>query len=56
MNVRMKLDGQYQFSVSQEMDDDGLVEVALFYNTSFVPCNLWAMTMMSFVSWMPLTY
>ena len=42
MNVRMKLGGQYQFSVSQEMDDDGLVEVALFYNTSFVPCNLWA--------------
>jgi len=42
MNVRMQIDEHYQFSVSQEMDDTGLVEVALFCDGHFVPCNAWA--------------
>jgi len=42
MNVKMKISPQYTFSVSQEQMENHLVEVALFYNTSFVPCNLWA--------------
>ena len=42
MNVKMKISPQYTFSISQEQMENHLVEVALFYNTSFVPCNLWA--------------
>ena len=42
MNVRLKLNEQYQFSISQEVDDDDLVEVALFCGDQFVPCKYWA--------------
>ena len=47
MNVRLRLDDTYNFSISQEIDSDGssykhLVEVALFCGDQFVPCNVWA--------------
>ena len=42
MNVKLRLDYQYTFSISQEIDDNGLVEVALFCDRQFVPCNVWA--------------
>ena len=44
MNVKMKLDGLYLFSVSQDqiVDKDNLVEVALFCGDQFVPCKYWA--------------
>jgi len=46
-NVRLRLDDQYTFSISQEVDSDGssykdLVEVALFCGDQFVPCKYWA--------------
>ena len=47
MNVKLRLDDQYTFSISQEIDSDGssyknLVEVALFCGDQFVPCKYWA--------------
>ena len=47
MNVRLRLDDIYNFSISQEIDSDGspyknLVEVALFCGDQFVPCKYWA--------------
>ena len=47
MNVRLHLNDRYNFSISQEIESDGspyknLVEVALFCDEEFVPCNLWA--------------
>jgi len=49
MNVKLRLDDQYTFSISQEIDSDGssykhLVEVALFCGDQFVPCKYWATT------------
>jgi len=41
-NVKLRLDNQYTFSISQEIDSRDLVEVALLYGSRFVPCNLWA--------------
>ena len=50
MNVRLRLDDIYNFSISQEIDSDGslykhLVEVALFCGDQFVPCKYWATTL-----------
>ena len=47
MNVRLHLNDRYNFSISQEIESDGspyknLVEVALFCDEKFVPCNVWA--------------
>ena len=47
MNVRLHLNDRYTFSISQEIESDGspyknLVEVALFCDEEFVPCNVWA--------------
>ena len=49
MNVKLRLDDQYTFSISQEIGSDGssykhLVEVALFCGDQFVPCKYWATT------------
>ena len=49
MNVKLRLDDQYTFSISQEVDSDGssykdLAEVALFCGDQFVPCKYWATT------------
>ena len=46
-NVKLKMDDQYSFSISQEMAPRHLVEVALVYRRDgvakgFVPCNEWA--------------
>ena len=46
-NVKLRLDDQYSFSISQEMAPRHLVEVALVYRRDgvpkgFVPCNEWA--------------
>ena len=46
-NVKLKMDYQYTFSISQEVDKKGLVEVALVYRRDgvpkgFVPCMYWA--------------
>lgn len=46
-NVKLKMDDQYSFSISQEVDKKSLVEVALVYRRDgvpkgFVPCNEWA--------------
>jgi hypothetical protein len=46
-NVRLRLDDQYTFSISQEAAPRNLVEVALLYKRDgvkkgFVPCNEWA--------------
>jgi hypothetical protein len=42
MNVKMRLDGRHLFSISQEGAPRHLVEVALFCDAHFVPCNVWA--------------
>ena len=47
MNVRLRLDDRHTFSISQEAvsmicDTLSLVEVALFCDEKFVPCNVWA--------------
>ena len=57
MNVRLRLDDRHTFSISQESidmildfyheheikcDTLNLVEVALFCDEKFVPCNVWA--------------
>ena len=46
-NVKLRLDDQYSFSISQEMAPRHLVEVALVYRRDgvpkgFVPCMYWA--------------
>jgi len=43
-NVKLRLDDQYTFSISQEVDSRDLVEVALFCGGQFVPCKYWATT------------
>ena len=45
-NVKLRLDDQYTFSISQDqiVDKDNLVEVALFCGDQFVPCKYWATT------------
>ena len=43
-NVKLRLDDQYTFSISQEQMQDRLVEVALFCDGRFVPCKYWATT------------
>ena len=46
-NVKLRLNDQYTFSISQEVDKKGLVEVALLYkhpriwNEGFVHCGEW---------------
>ena len=42
MNVKLRLNDQYTFSISQEQMEDRLVEVALFCGGQFVPCKYWA--------------
>jgi hypothetical protein len=44
MNVKLRLNDQYTFSISQEQMQDRLVEVALFCDGRFVPCKYWATT------------
>jgi hypothetical protein len=51
-NVKLKMDDQYSFSISQEVDKKGLVEVALIYRRDgvlkgFVPCCEWATSWVS---------
>lgn len=51
-NVKLKMDDQYTFSISQEVDKKGLVEVALVYRRDgvlkgFVPCYEWATSWVS---------
>ena len=46
-NVRLRLDDQYTFSISQEAAPRNLVEVGLLYKRDgvkkgFVPCSEWA--------------
>ena len=45
-NVKLKMDDQYSFSISQEAAPRHLVEVALVYRQEFwkgfVPCITWA--------------
>ena len=46
-NVKLRLDDQYTFSISQEVDRKGFAEVALLYKRDgvakgFVPCLYWA--------------
>ena len=45
-NVKLRLDDQYTFSISQEMDRKGFAEVALLYkrdgaDKGFVNCGEW---------------
>ena len=44
MNVKLRLNDQYTFSISQEQMVDRLVEVALLCGGQFVPCKYWATT------------
>ena len=44
MNVKLRLNDRYTFSISQEQMEDRLVEVALFCGGQFVPCKYWAKT------------
>lgn len=46
-NVKLRLDDQYTFSISQEVDRKGFAEVALLYkrdgvDKGFVNCGEWA--------------
>ena len=41
MNVKLRLNDRYTFSISQEVDKPDLVEVALFNGKSFVHCGEW---------------
>jgi hypothetical protein len=46
-NVKLRLDDQYTFSISQEVDKKGFAEVALLYkrdgvDKGFVNCGEWA--------------
>ena len=40
-NVKLRLDDQYTFSISQEVDKRDLVEVALMHDKRFVHCGEW---------------
>ena len=41
-NVKLRLNDQYVFSISQETAPKNLVEVALLNGKRFVPCSEWA--------------